>query len=92
MRCANGARVEGVNDIRVRQLADELDLALEASDHQLRRAGLLHRRTILQGNGGGTFHQLARYTFAQPINGGLFAGDFNGDGKTDLFLPGNSGS
>jgi len=46
---------------------------------------------FLKGNGDGTFRPAVRIPIGTPIQGDVFTGDFNGDGKTDLFLPGSNG-
>lgn len=46
---------------------------------------------FLKGNGDGTFKPAVRIPIGTPIQGDVFAGDFNGDGKTDLFLPSRDG-
>jgi uncharacterized lipoprotein NlpE involved in copper resistance len=43
---------------------------------------------FLRGNGNGTFQPAVKFaTFTKPIDGDVFVGDFNGDGKLDLFVP-----
>src|SRR6266478_3678915 len=43
---------------------------------------------FLAGNGNGTFQPAVPYAVGESIEGREFVGDFNGDGKRDLFLPG----
>ena len=43
---------------------------------------------FLRGNGNGTFQPAVKIaTFTKPMDGDVFAADFNGDGKLDLFVP-----
>ncbi|MGC4003778.1 MAG: VCBS repeat-containing protein [Pirellulales bacterium] len=46
---------------------------------------------FLKGNGDGSFKTAVRIPVGSPIQGNLYVGDFNGDGKSDLFLPGAKG-
>ena len=46
----------------------------------------------LAGNGDGSFQPPVQINIGQAIEGCIFAGDFNGDGKLDLFLPGAPGT
>jgi hypothetical protein len=42
---------------------------------------------VLLGNGDGTFQAPIKIAVGEAIQGDVFVGDFNGDGKPDLFLP-----
>lgn len=44
---------------------------------------------ILLGTGEGTFQPAVRFAVGEAIEGSVFVGDFNNDGKSDLFLPGD---
>lgn len=45
---------------------------------------------LLKGNGNGTFQTAIQIPVGGGIQGDVFAGDFNHDGKLDLFLPGTN--
>ena len=46
---------------------------------------------LLKGNGDGTFKPAVRIRVGAPIQGNIYSGDFNGDTKLDVFLPGAKG-
>ncbi len=46
---------------------------------------------FLKGNGSGTFAAAVQIPVGQAIQGDVFVGDFNHDGKPDLFLPAANG-
>jgi hypothetical protein len=45
---------------------------------------------FLKGNGDGTFQPTVQIPVGEGIQGDVFVGDFNHDGKPDLFLPGTN--
>lgn len=83
-----------INDIKIDDFNGDniLDIAIahnnSASLYSLQNDYLM---TVLRGTGNGTFHSQQPYFFFSPISDtltafGLTTGDFDGDGKADIYL------